>query len=65
MVEFLGKWISPGPIQGLTRSCRQDLEEIKVQVLPELAFALEGEMIFHHRLILHEKYLSETKVGPP
>ena len=57
MIEFLGKWISPGPIQGLTRSCRQDLEEIKVQVLPELAFALEGEMIFHHRLILHEKFI--------
>ena len=59
MVEFLGKWISPGPIQGLTRSCRQDLEEIKVQVLPESAFALEGEMIFRQRLILHEKLISD------
>ena len=57
MIEFLGKWISPGPIQGLTRSCRQDLEEIKVQVLPESAFALEVEMIFHHRLILQEKFI--------
>ena len=57
MIEVLGKWISPGRIQGLTRSCRQDLEEIKVQVLPESAFALEGEMIFHHRLILHEKLI--------
>ena len=57
MINFLRKSISPGPIQGLTRSCRQDLEEIKVQVLPESAFALEGEMIFHHRLILHEKLI--------
>ena len=57
MINFLRKSISPGPIQGLTMSCRQDLEEIKVQVLPESAFALEGEMIFHHRLILHEKLI--------
>ena len=57
MIEFLGKCISPGPIQGLTRSCRRDLEEIKVQVLPELAFALQGEMIFHPRLILHGKFI--------
>ena len=57
MIKFLGIWISPGPIQGLTRSCRRDLEEIKVQVLPESAFALEGELIFHHRSILHKKFI--------
>ena len=54
MIKFLGKLISPGPIQGLTMSCRQDLEEIKFKF-----FQNKRLPSIMHRFCMNN--LSETK----